>query len=302
MVRQPPVVARPLEGTSSYEEVRREDDEILRQLQSTQARISIWSLLTFSSTHRDTLIRALTQIRVETTTTLERLIHMVTAGRATSIVFSDDDLPSKGSGHTRPLYISIGCSARQVSFVLLDNGSTLNVCPLTTAIALGYAPSNFKLGPFLIPFIKSHSDDDLFLTGFTFDEVQTLEMEDFYRDFVAMSLDQHGSIVVLDMMRSMFYLPVMGLGRRQHGPSEFMAIPDHDVPFRLEFIPTETNYRYIARVRKEIVRARLTHTPFDYPVRPYTMSLADYFMRASEPQTHADRIIGELSTTQEAQL
>ena len=38
----------------------------------------------------------------------------------------------------------------------------------------------------------SHSDDDLFLTGFTFDEVQTLEMEDFYRDFVAMSFDQHG--------------------------------------------------------------------------------------------------------------
>ncbi|RVW90150.1 hypothetical protein CK203_042003 [Vitis vinifera] len=28
--------------------------------------------------------------------------------------------------------------------------------------------------------------------------------------------------------------------------------------------------------------ARLTHTPFDYPIRPYTMSLADYFMRALE--------------------
>ena len=25
----------------------------------------------------------------------------------------------------------------------------------------------------------SHNDDDLFFTGFTFDEVQTLEMEDF---------------------------------------------------------------------------------------------------------------------------
>ena len=35
----------------------------------------------------------------------------------------------------------------------------------------------------------NHSDDDLFLTGFTFDEVQALELEDFYRDFVAMSFD-----------------------------------------------------------------------------------------------------------------
>ena len=33
MVRQqPPAAARPLEGTSSREEFRREDDEILRQL------------------------------------------------------------------------------------------------------------------------------------------------------------------------------------------------------------------------------------------------------------------------------
>ena len=33
--QQPPTTARPFEETSSQEEVRREDDEILRQLQST---------------------------------------------------------------------------------------------------------------------------------------------------------------------------------------------------------------------------------------------------------------------------
>ena len=72
MRQPPPAAARPVEGTSaSQEEVRAEDDEILRQLQSTQARISIWSLLASSSTHRDALIRALSQIRVETTTSPE---------------------------------------------------------------------------------------------------------------------------------------------------------------------------------------------------------------------------------------
>ena len=59
----------------------------------------------------------------------------------------------------------------------------------------------------------SHSDDDLLLTGFTFDEVQTLEIEDFCRDFVAMLFDQHSSTMVLDMMRGMSYLLDMGLGR-----------------------------------------------------------------------------------------
>ncbi|KAL6329202.1 hypothetical protein AAG906_014812 [Vitis piasezkii] len=324
------------------------------------------SLIASSNTHRYALIQALSQIRVETTTTPEGLIHMVTVGRATCIVFSNDDLPLEGSDHTRPLYISVGCSGRQVSSVLLDNGSALNVCHLATTIALSYAPSNFGpsiqtvraydstrmevmgtleiellIGPatfvtifqvLRIPtsfnlllgrpwihrtgtihyslhkkmtfihdgqivtvqsvgdmFISSelvlqinHSDDDLFLARFTFDE--------------------HGSTVVLNMMRSISYLPYMGLERRQHEPSEFMAIPDHDVPFGLKFIPTEADYKYMARLCKERVRTRLTHMPFDYPTCLYTMSLADYFVRASKPQTHLDRIIGGLSTTQEAEL
>ena len=70
---------------------------------------------------------------------------MMTVGRATCIVFSDDNLPSEGSGHTRPLYIyiSVGCSGHRVPSVFLDNGSTLNVYSLATTIALGYAPSDF---------------------------------------------------------------------------------------------------------------------------------------------------------------
>ena len=59
----------------------------------------------------------------------------------------------------------------------------------------------------------SHNEDDLFFIGFMFDEVQTLEIEYFCKDFVAMSFDQHSSTVVLDMMRSMSFLPSMGLGR-----------------------------------------------------------------------------------------
>ena len=115
----------------------------MRQLQSTQARISIWSLLASSSPHQDALIRALSQIRVETTTIPEGLIHMVTVGRATCIVFSNDDLTLEGLGHMRSFYISIGCSGRRVSSVLLDNGSALNVCSLAIVIALGYTPSDF---------------------------------------------------------------------------------------------------------------------------------------------------------------
>ncbi|KAL6342346.1 hypothetical protein AAG906_008907 [Vitis piasezkii] len=77
IAQPPPPAVRPFEGTTSHEEVRREDDEVLRQLQSTQARISIWSLLASSSTHRDALIRALIQIRVKTTIIYEWGIEVV---------------------------------------------------------------------------------------------------------------------------------------------------------------------------------------------------------------------------------
>ena len=99
-----------------------------------------------SSTHKDALIRALSQIKVDTATTPEGFIHFLIANRATCIVFSYDDLPPKGLGHIRPLYISVACSGHQVLSVLLDNGSALNICHLVIAIALGFSPSDF--GPY----------------------------------------------------------------------------------------------------------------------------------------------------------
>ena len=272
-VAQPPPVDRPFAGIDVRDEIPREDDEIFRQLRTTPDHISIWSLLASSSTHKDALIRALSQIGVNTTTTPEGLIHFLTADRATCIVFSDDYLPLEGLSHVRPLFIDVACSGRMVSSVLLKNGSALNVCPLVTAIALGFSPSDFgpstqtvraydrtqrivmgtltthvMIGPvrysilFQVLRIQSsfnlllgrpwihetgalpsslhqkvkfihegriitiqsdrdvitssepmlqinHSEDDLYLIGFTFDEVQVVSLEDDHMDMVPMSFD-----------------------------------------------------------------------------------------------------------------
>ena len=61
----------------------------------------------------------------------------------------------------------------------------------------------------------SHSDDDLHLTGFIFDEVPVVSLEDDSRDVVSMSFDRYSSTLVLSMMRNISYLPGLGLGRRQ---------------------------------------------------------------------------------------
>ena len=69
---------------------------------------------------------------------------MLIADRATCIVFSTNYLALKRSDHTLPLYIFISCSGHRVPSVLLDNGSTLNVCPLATTVALDFEPSDFE--------------------------------------------------------------------------------------------------------------------------------------------------------------
>ena len=125
----------------------------------------------------------------------------------------------------------------------------------------------------------SHSDDDLFFTGFTFDKIQTVEVEQFCRYYVALHFHEHGSTMVLDIMRSMSFLPSLGLGCCQYGTREFIAIVDHDTHFDLSFVHTKANYRYMAFLRNERLRARLLHMPFDYPIHPYRISLANYFVR-----------------------
>ena len=108
----------------------------------------------------------------------------------------------------------------------------------------------------------SHNDDDFFLTRFTFDEIQTLEIQAFCKDFVVKSFDLHSSTLVLDMMRDMSFLPGFRLGQHQHGSSEFVTTVDHDTPFYFGFVHIEVNYRYMAFLCKERLRARLFHVPF----------------------------------------
>ena len=125
----------------------------------------------------------------------------------------------------------------------------------------------------------SHGGDDLFMTRFAFDEVQTVEPGNFVRDSVPMSFDQHSSPVILDMMRRL-YMPGMGLGHRQHGRSEFITILDHYPPFGLGFVPVEAYFLCMAQLRQKKVKSRLHHIPFDYHVRPYSLGLTNYFVRA----------------------
>ena len=132
----------------------------------------------------------------------------------------------------------------------------------------------------------NHNEDDLHLTGFVFDEVQVVSLEDDNRDMVPMSFDQHNSTLVLSMMKGMSYMPGLGLGHRQQGSREFAFTIDHDIPYELGYTPSEDDARHMAMLHRDRVRARLSEVPFNYPLHPYTFQLADYFTRGSEHAPH----------------
>ena len=85
----------------------------------------------------------------------------------------------------------------------------------------------------------SHSEDDLHLIGFVFDEVQVVSLEDDNRDMVPMFFNQHNCTLVLRMMKGMSYMLGLGLGRRQQEPREFAFTVDHDMPYGLGYTPSE---------------------------------------------------------------
>ena len=136
----------------------------------------------------------------------------------------------------------------------------------------------------------SRSENDLHLTGFVFDEVQAVSLEDDNRGMIPMSFDQHSSTLVLSMMRGMSYMPGLGLGRRQQGLREFTITVDHDMPYGLGYTPSEDDARHMAMLCRDRVRARLSGVPFDCPLRPYSFQLADYFTRGSEHAPHIEGV------------
>ena len=52
------------------------------------------------------------------------------------ITFTDDELPLEGSGHNRALHLIVKCEEHYVKRVMVDGGSGVDICPLSTLQSL----------------------------------------------------------------------------------------------------------------------------------------------------------------------
>ncbi|KAL6311123.1 hypothetical protein AAG906_012599 [Vitis piasezkii] len=187
--------------------------------------------LSLAQTHRDALIRALSKIRVDTTTILKGLIHFRRSIELHALYFQMMIYHQRGQIMFDPYSL------------MLPVQTIENTTDSEDAYGYSHYTCHDRVGRYFIlfrPMLQiSHSEDDLHLTGFTFDEVQVVSLEDDNRDMVPMYFDQYNNTLVLNMMRGMSYMPGLGLGHRQQGPREFAFTVDHDIPYGSGYTPSE---------------------------------------------------------------
>ncbi|PKI61983.1 hypothetical protein CRG98_017615 [Punica granatum] len=85
-----------------------------------------------SEPHREALFRVLTTAQVPKETPPDRIKETIGSIFSNTISFLDDELPSEGWSHSRALHIVCKCNNYIIGRVMIDNGSALNVCPVTT--------------------------------------------------------------------------------------------------------------------------------------------------------------------------
>ncbi|XP_070007301.1 uncharacterized protein [Nicotiana sylvestris] len=110
-----------------------QDYSIVEQLRKTLGQISLLSLLIHSDEHRRALMKILNEAHIPdkiSVNHLEKIDNKLF--EVNGVTFSEDELPMEGTQHNRALYLTVKCKDSMVTRVLVDNGSSANIFPLST--------------------------------------------------------------------------------------------------------------------------------------------------------------------------
>ncbi|PKI49574.1 hypothetical protein CRG98_030030 [Punica granatum] len=112
--------------------IKASEYKVVEQMGKSPAHISLLALLLGLEPRREALLKVLTAAQVLKETAPDLIAETVASIFSNNISFSDDELPSKGWAHSRALHIVCKCNNFIIGRVMIDNGSALNVCPVST--------------------------------------------------------------------------------------------------------------------------------------------------------------------------
>ncbi|XP_052878913.1 uncharacterized protein LOC128285474 [Gossypium arboreum] len=105
---------------------------MVEQLRKQPARISVLALLLRSEVHREALMKVFNKSYVTNDISVNKLDRLVSNISADNFIyFNDDEIPPDGMGSAKALHITTCCKGYTLPSMLIDNGSALNVLPLS---------------------------------------------------------------------------------------------------------------------------------------------------------------------------
>ncbi|XP_070007391.1 uncharacterized protein [Nicotiana sylvestris] len=130
-----------------WRKIQAKEYSVVEQLNKTPAQISILSLLQSSETHKNHLMKILSEAYVPSNITGGQTANMVgQVLESHKITFHEDELPPEGLSHNKALHITVQCEDHFITIILVDGGSNLNICPLITLRTLGKGLHEVKDG------------------------------------------------------------------------------------------------------------------------------------------------------------
>jgi len=120
------------EAEELLKKMKVQDYLIIDHLRKTPTQISLLSLLIHSNVHARVLIKIPNEAHVSEKTTLNQLEKMANIFfELNRIFFTDDELPQEGAEHKSALHLIVKCEGHYVKRVMVDGGSSVDVCPLS---------------------------------------------------------------------------------------------------------------------------------------------------------------------------
>ena len=126
--------------------IKHSEYSIVEQLHKLPAKISLLSVMLNFEPHRKAMLKVSKQAYVPhnaSTNKIDRLVRNIIMDNYIS--FSDDEISPNGHGSTKALHITTKVKNCTFLKVLIDNGSSLNVMPLSILMRLPVDRS-YKIG------------------------------------------------------------------------------------------------------------------------------------------------------------
>ena len=117
----------------------------MEQLHKLPAKISLLALMLNSEPHREVVLKILKQACVPHNASVDKINRLVENVMMDNYIsFNDDEIPPDGHDSTKALHITTKVKDYTLPKVLIDNGSSLNVMPLSTLMRLPMDKSYMK--------------------------------------------------------------------------------------------------------------------------------------------------------------